>query len=252
MAKLEATKAIALRDNNLLQIQMENNMEYVKQLEDIILAGKLKSDDLKKKILKHTAVGANEYDEFEAAKLKDFVAALDKRLTDLTLLRYAFKQSLVQIRIIQSTNMMDITNTESQISLTIPLWKNQLSLAVALFNQKQSLEVKEKVQDATNEIIRKNAEMMKIQAVEVVKQNQRTVIDAETLKKSTEDLFATIEGIQKAQNEGAQKRAAAEAEVRRLESQMMTAANGLKDSYQKIVAKELRGVDTTLKLEPVA
>jgi uncharacterized protein YaaN involved in tellurite resistance len=124
--------------------------------------------------------------------------------------------------------------------MTIPLWKNQLSLAVALYNQKQSLEVSSKVANATNEIFRKNSEMMKTQAIEVAKQNQRTVIDIETLRKTTTDLLATVEGVQKAQQEGAQKRAAAEAEIAKLEKQMSQTALGVAESTQRVIAKELQ------------
>ena len=160
--------------------------------------------------------------------LEKYKNSLDKRLTDLSMLRYAFKQSLTQIRIIQRTNLMDANNTESQITMTIPLWKNQMSLAVALYNQKQSLEVSSRVADATNEIFKKNAEMMKTQAIEVARQQQRSVIDIDTLRKTTADLLATVEGVQKAQQEGAAKRAT---------------ALGVAESSKRIIAKELVGVE---------
>ena len=103
------------------------------------------------------------------------------------------------------------------------------------------MEVSSKVSNATNEIFKKNAEMMKTQAIEVAKQNQRTVIDIETLRKTTQDLLATVEGVQKAQQEGAQKRAAAEAEIAKLEKQMSQTAIGVAESAQRIISRELRG-----------
>ena len=237
--KLEATRQIAIRDNNLLQRQFENNCDYVDQLEDLILAGKLKSEELET-VISEMKGNPSEYEDYQITDIEEYKNSLDKRLSDLIMLRYAFKQSLTQIRIIQRTNIMDANNTESQIAMTIPLWKNQLSLAVALYNQKQSIDVKSKVTDATNEILKKNAEMMKIQAIEVAKQNQRTVIDIETLRKTTTELIATVEGVQKAQKEGAEKRAAAEADITKLEKQMSVAAIGVADSTNKIIAKELR------------
>ena len=238
--KLEATRQIAIRDNNLLQKQFENNCDYVDQLEDLIVAGKMKSEELE------AAIGdmktrADEYEEYQISDIEEYKNSLDKRLSDLIALRYAFKQSLTQIRIIQRTNIMHANNTESQIAMTIPLWKNQLSLAVALYDQKQAIEVSTKVTDATNEMFRKNSEMMKTQAIEVAKQSQRMAIDPETLQKTTQDLIATIEGVQKAQKEGAEKRAAAEAQIAKLEKEIHTKAIGVVASTQKVISSELRG-----------
>jgi uncharacterized protein YaaN involved in tellurite resistance len=97
-----------------------------------------------------------------------------------------------------------------------------------------------KVADATNQILTKNAEMMKTQAIEVAAQNQRSVIDIETLRKSTADILATVEGVQKANKEGAEKRANAEAELRKLEATMTQTAIGVADSTRHIISRELK------------
>lgn len=243
--KLETARQISIRDNNNLQKQFENNVDYVEQLGELIIAGKIKSQELEK-LIEDMKANSEEYDDYQISDVEEYKNSLDKRLTDLTMLRYAFKQSLTQIRIIQRTNIMNANNTEQQIAMTIPLWKNQLSFAVALYDQKQTLEISSKVADTTNEIFKKNAEMMKTQAIEVSKQNQRTVIDIETLRKTTSDLLATVEGVQKAQLEGAQKRAAAEQELFKLEKQMSQTAIGVATSTQHVIAKELRGKDKNL------
>lgn len=246
--KLEATRQIAIRDNNLLQKQFENNCDYVDQLEDLIVAGKMKSKELED-LLENMKAEAGQYDDYQITDIEEYKNSLDKRITDLIMLRYAFKQSLTQIRIIQRTNIMDANNTEAQITMTIPLWKNQMSLAVALYNQKQSIEISNKVTEATNEMFKKNAEMMKTQAIEVAKQNQRSVLDIETLRKTTQELLATVEGVQKAQQEGAQKRAAAEAELVKLEKEMSMKAIGVADSTQKVISSELQGIRSQKLLE---
>jgi uncharacterized protein YaaN involved in tellurite resistance len=97
-----------------------------------------------------------------------------------------------------------------------------------------------KVADATNEIIAKNATMLKEQAIQVAEQNQRSVIDIETLRKSTTDILATVEGVQKANREGAQRRANAEAELRKLEATMAQTAIGVADSTHHIISSELK------------
>ena len=238
--KLEATRQIAIRDNNLLEKQFENNCDYVAQLEDLILAGKMKSEELDA-LVEDMKSRSEEYEEYQISDIEEYKNSLDKRITDLIALRYAFKQSLTQIRIIQRTNIMHANNTESQIAMTIPLWKNQLSLAVALYDQKQAIEIGTKVTDATNEMFKKNAEMMKTQAIAVAKESQRMVLDVETLRVSTQKLVETVEGVQKAQKEGAQRRAAAEAEIAKLEKEMHMKAIGVAESTQRVISSELRG-----------
>ena len=239
--KLEQTRLIAIRDNNLLEKQFQNNLSYVNQLGELIIAGKMKSKELEDEISNLKEESYN-YNDYEIRKVEDFKNNLDKKITDLVMMRYSFQQSLVQINIIQQTNTQDAQNTEMQIKTTIPIWKNQMSMAVALYNQKKSIEASNLVTNKTNEILRRNSEMMKTQAIEVAKQSQRTVIDIETLEKTHKDLIATIEGVEKAQEEGRAKRAAAERRIKELERDMHSKALGIKESTERVIAKELVGI----------
>ena len=239
--KLEQTRLIAIRDNNLLEKQFQNNLSYVNQLGELIIAGKMKSKELEDEISNMKEESYN-YNDYEIRKVEDFKNNLDKKITDLVMMRYSFQQSLVQINIIQQTNTQDAQNTEMQIKTTIPIWKNQMSMAVALYNQKKSIEASNLVTNTTNEILRRNSEMMKTQAIEVTKQSQRTVIDIETLEKTHKDLIATIEGVEKAQEEGRAKRAAAERRIKELERDMHSKALGIKESTERVIAKELVGI----------
>ena len=239
--KLEQTRLIAIRDNNLLEKQFQNNLSYVGQLGELIIAGKIKSKELEDEINTMKEESYN-YNDYEIRKVEDFKNNLDKKITDLVMMRYSFQQSLVQINIIQQTNTQDAQNTEMQIKTTIPIWKNQMSMAVALYNQKKSIEASNLVTNTTNEILRRNSEMMKTQAIEVAKQSQRTVIDIETLEKTHKDLIATIEGVEKAQEEGRAKRAAAERRIKELERDMHLKALGIKESTERVIAKELVGI----------
>lgn len=239
LEKLEAGRQIAIRDNNLLEKQFENNCDYVDQLEELIIAGKIKSEELEE-LLSKMKGNPEDYETYQISDIEEYKNSLDKRIHDLTILRFAFKESLTQIRIIQRTNLMSANNTEAQIALTVPLWKNQLSLAVALYNQKNVIDMSGKVADATNEIIAKNASMLKEQAIQVAEQNQRSVIDIETLRKSTADILATVEGVQKANKIGAEKRANAEAELKKLEATMSQTAIGVAESTHHIISKELK------------
>lgn len=239
--KLEQTRLIAIRDNNLLEKQFQNNLSYVNQLGELIIAGKMKSKELEDEISTMKEESYN-YNDYEIRKVEDFKNNLDKKIIDLVMMRYSFQQSLVQINIIQQTNTQDAQNTEMQIKTTIPIWKNQMSMAVALYNQKKSIEASNLVTNTTNEILRRNSEMMKTQAIEVAKQSQRTVIDIETLEKTHKDLIATIEGVEKAQEEGRAKRAAAERRIKELERDMHVKALGIKESTERVIAKELVGI----------
>jgi toxic anion resistance family protein len=236
--KLEATRTIALRDNNLLEQQFINNKDYVNQLEQLIIAGKFKAEELEEEL---NTMRTNGSDMIEINDTNNFKEALEKRVTDLVMLHHAFKQSLYQIRIIQQTNLQDANNTESQVLMLIPFWKNQLSLTVSLYNQQQSIKAKQAVYDAINKSLVSNSEMMKIQSIEVAKQNQRTVLDAETLMKTTRDLIETIQGVQKVQEEGKKKRMNAESKIIECEKQMTQAINELTNNNERIVSRELIG-----------
>lgn len=236
--KLEATRTIALRDNNLLEQQFLNNKDYVNQLEQLIIAGKFKVEELEEEL---NTMRTNGSDMIDINDTNNFKEALEKRVTDLVMLHHAFNQSLYQIRIIQQTNLQDANNTESQILMLIPFWKNQLSLTVALYNQQQSIKAKQAVYNAINKSLVSNSEMMKTQSIEVAKQNQRTVLDAETLMKTTRDLIETIQGVQKVQEEGKKKRMNAESKIIECEKQMTQAINELTNNNERIVSRELIG-----------
>lgn len=236
--KLEATRTIALRDNNLLEQQFLNNKDYVNQLEQLIIAGKFKVEELEEEL---NTMRTNGSDMIDINDTNNFKETLEKRVTDLVMLHHAFNQSLYQIRIIQQTNLQDANNTESQILMLIPFWKNQLSLTVALYNQQQSIKAKQAVYDAINKSLVSNSEMMKTQSIEVAKQNQRTVLDAETLMKTTRDLIETIQGVQKVQEEGKKKRMNAESKIIECEKQMTQAINELTNNNERIVSRELIG-----------
>lgn len=236
--KLEKTRLRALKDNSLLEHQFQNNLDYVHQLGELIIAGKLKSKQLEDEIATMKD-NTYEHEDWQIKNIENFKDSLDKKLTDLTMMRLSFQQSLVQIKVIQQTNMQDAQNTEAQIKYTIPIWKSQLSLAVALYNQKKSLEAHAMVTNATNDILKKNSSMMKTQAIEVAKQSQRTVIDIDTLERTHRDLIDTLEGVKKAQEEGRAKRLEAERKIQALEKEMHYKSIGVQESTERVMAREL-------------
>lgn len=219
--KITATRVNSLRDNNALNVMFDNNLQYIRQIEDVIIAGKLKQDEIEQK-LNEMMANQNEYDAHQIQDVQEFHNNLDKRIHDMITLRFVMKQSLIQIRTVQYNNLTIADKAQSIIATTIPVWKNQLSIAVALYNQKANIEAHRKIADTTNTILKKNAEMLKMNSINVAKENERAVVDIETLKVTTSQLIDTVKEVKRIHEEGAINRKKAEAEIVKLEKELET------------------------------
>lgn len=217
--KIQATRLTAMKDNNALQTMFDNNVEYGKQIEELIIAGKLKLNEVNSK-LKEMTDNPQNYEVHEIQDVQEFSHNLERRLNDMVTLRYVVRQSLPQIRTVQYNNIAIADKAQSIIATTIPVWKNQLSIAVALHNQQSNIEAHRKVSETTNTIIKKNAELLKLNSTEVARENERSVVDIETLRESTQQLIDTIKEVKQIHDEGAEKRRAAEAEIMKIETEL--------------------------------
>ena len=217
--KITATRLASLRDNNALQTMFENNIAYGKQIEDLIIAGKIKSEEVKKQIEEMQA-NPSQYESHEIQDVMEFHNNLERRLNDLLMLRYVIKQSLPQIRTVQYNNIAVADKAQTIIATTIPVWKNQLSIAVALHNQQANIEAHRRVTDTTNLILQKNAEMLRQNSSMVAKENERSIIDIETLRTTTQQLIETIREVKEIHEQGAIQRKAAEDELVKIETEM--------------------------------
>jgi uncharacterized protein YaaN involved in tellurite resistance len=153
----------------------------------------------------------------EVNDMVQFTDRLDKRLHDLKLSREITIQSAPQIRLIQNTNQALIEKVQSSIMTAIPLWKNQVAIALTLIRQRSAVEAQKQVSKTTNELLLKNAELLKTNTIEVAKENERGLIDIETLKKTQENLLSTLEETLRIQEEGRVKRRLAEEELATME-----------------------------------
>lgn len=217
--KITTTRLASLRDNNALQVMFDNNVIYGKQIEDLIVAGKLKLEEVNK-TLAHMMENQDQYEPHQIQDVQEFTNNLERRLTDMLTLRYVVKQSLPQIRTVQYNNIAIADKAQSIIATTIPVWKNQLSIAVALNNQKERIEAHRRITDTTNTILRKNAEMLHQNSVDVARENERSVVDIETLRDTTRELIDTIKEVKQIHEEAAAKRKAAEEEIMKIESEL--------------------------------
>lgn len=224
--KIGAMRLLAVRDNNALQVMFDNNISYGEQIEELIIAGKLKLEEVNNKI-DEMNINADQYDSYEIHDVEMFKNNLERRLTDMLTLRYVIKQSLPQIRTVQFNNLAIADKAQSIISTTIPVWRNQLSIAVALNNQKNSIEAQRKISDTTNKILLKNAEILKNNSIYVAKESERSVVDVETLRETTVKLIDTLNEIQNIHKEASNNRKMIESDLIKIENQLETAMTSI-------------------------
>ena len=144
----------------------------------------------------------------------------DKKIHDLELTRMVAMQMAPQIRLIQNNDILMSEKIQSMLVNTIPLWKSQMVLALGVNHSKQAAEAQRQVTDMTNELLRKNAETLKLASVETAKELERGVVDVETLTTTNEMLISTIDDVMKIQNEGRAKRREAEVQLTKLENDL--------------------------------
>ncbi|WNS76106.1 toxic anion resistance protein [Bacillus sp. DTU_2020_1000418_1_SI_GHA_SEK_038] len=222
--KLERSKNILLSDVVMLEKLYENNKEYFHALNVYIAAGEIKLEELHEvtiPALKKAAEESNDQMKFqEVNDMIQFADRLDKRLYDLKLSREITIQSAPQIRLIQNTNQALVEKIQSSIMTAIPLWKNQVAIALTLIRQRHAVEAQKQVSKTTNELLLKNAEMLKTNTIETARENERGLVDIETLKKTQENLISTLEETLRIQEEGRHKRRLAEQELATMESDL--------------------------------
>ena len=222
--KLDKEKNSLLNDNLILEQLYQKNKDYYDALNIYIAAGEVKMEDIEKKLIPQSIQQAessqSQMDVQIVNDLKQFLDRLDKRTHDLRLTRQMTIQQAPQIRLIQNTNQALAEKIQSSIHTAIPLWKNQVAIALTLLRQKDAVTAQRQVSQTTNDLMRKNSEMLKISAIETAKENERGVIDIETLKQTQQDLIETLEETLKIQQEGRMKRKEAEKELAFMENDL--------------------------------
>jgi uncharacterized protein YaaN involved in tellurite resistance len=222
--KLEQSKGTLIEDNRMLETLYDKNKDYFKALNVYIAAAELKREELEKEILPSLRKKAEESgDDMVYQEVNDtmqFMDRLDKRIYDLKLSRQMTIQSAPQIRLIQNTNQALAEKIQASVLTAIPLWKNQIAIALTLLHQRKAVEAQKQVSQTTNELLLKNSQMLKSNSIETAKENERGIIDIETLKKTQENLISTIEETLSIQAEGRQKRKQAEQEMVTMEQQL--------------------------------
>ena len=223
-AGLEQARLKMMKDVALFDGLYEKNLAYFKDLQLYITAGEEKLREMQEQTLpKLRAQAAEAHDPMAVQVVADFeqsVARFEKKVHDLKLSRTIAIQTAPQIRLIQNNDKALIDRVQTAVYSTIPLWKNQLVIALGLASQRQVLDMQRAVSDTTNELLERNAALLKANTLETAAENERGVVDIATVKKVNEELIATIEESVKIQREGRAKRQAAEQELAAIEGRL--------------------------------
>ena len=242
--RLDLEKNGLLNDNLSLEQLYQRNKEFFDALSIYIAAGELKIEELQQKLIPEAMQKAQESgDQMDVQVVNDlhqFLDRLEKRNHDLKLTRQMTIQQAPQIRLIQNTNQTLAEKIQSCITTTIPLWKNQIAIAMTLLRQKDAVTAQRQVSETTNQLIQKNSEMLKISTIETARENERGIIDLETLQKTQQDLIETLEETILIQQEGRQKRRKAEYELTQMEQELRENLLVLSQK-EKRVKEEMRG-----------
>ena len=229
--KLEQAMAGLLHDVQVLEALYDHNKQFHDDLSMYIEAGKLRLEEARNKELPRLKAEAEaSADTMAAQKVRDFAEQInrfERRLHDLQLSRTITVQTAPQIRMIQSNNQTLAEKIQTSILTTIPIWKSQVVLALSLQGQQSAAKLQKDVADATNEMLRKNADLLQQSTVETAKQVERSVVDIETLREVHNKLLNTIEETLRIAQEGREKRAATERELVAMEEDMRTKLTSL-------------------------
>lgn len=224
--KLNTEKDGLLKDNQMLEQLYTKNKDYFDALNIYIAAAELKMEELKHETIPEASQKAQASgDQMDVQIVNDytqFLDRLDKRTYDLKLARQITIQQAPQIRLIQNTNQALAEKIQASINTAIPLWKNQVAIALTLLRQKDASMAQRQVSETTNDLLKKNSEMLKISTIETAKENERGIVDIETLQQTQNDLVETLEETLRIQKEGKERRQAAELEINHMENELKT------------------------------
>ena len=222
--ELEQARMAMLKDITVFDGLFEKNLEYFRDLQVYIVAGEEKLAELRDQTIPALRAEAQaKGDAMSAQVVRDFedtVNRFEKKVHDLKLSKTIAIQTAPQIRLIQNNDKVLVDKIQTAILSTIPLWKSQIVIALGLERQKNVLELQRSVTDATNELLTKNAELLRQNSVDVARESERGVVDLETLKKVNSDLITTIEETIKIQRQGREARLDAERELAGIEDQL--------------------------------
>ncbi|UCA59289.1 toxic anion resistance protein [Chryseobacterium rhizoplanae] len=223
--KVNAGIITSTKDNAVLQTIFESNVNSIKQIEDLVIAGNIRMERAAVELAQMEANPQN-FQDYQIADKRDFIARLDRRMADLKVVRVIMMQSLPQIRLVQNNNVSIAEKAQTILTTTLPVWKNQLSLAVAMYRQQQNIEIQQKVSSTTEEILRKNAERLGQNSINVARANEQTIVSIDTLRETTSMLINTLNEVKQIQKQGADNRRKLDQDLQTLEHELKANVRG--------------------------
>ena len=221
---LEKHEITLMKDISMMDKMYERNQEYLKELTMYILAGKIKIEHLRNVELPEMQAKARESglpeDAQAANDFANMIGRFEKKIHDLELTRTISIQMSPQIRMIQNNDTLMAEKIRSSIVNTIPLWKSQMVMALSLHHSEQAMKAQREVTDVTNELLTKNAQALHQGSVSIAREAERGIVDMETLKKTNQELIATLDEVRQIQDDGRARRAQAEEELGRIEGEL--------------------------------
>ena len=222
--QLERHEVTLLKDISLMDKMYEKNQEYMKELTMYIIAGKLRIEELRSvdlPELQHKAQESGLPEDAQAANdFANMIGRFEKKIHDLELTRTISLQMSPQIRMIQNNDTLMSEKIRSSIVNTIPLWKSQMVLGLSMYHSEEAMKAQREVTDVTNKLLESNAKKLHQGSVNVAKESERGIVDIETLKKTNQELIATLDEVRQIQDDGRAKRQQAEEELGRIEGQL--------------------------------
>lgn len=235
--ELDKNKALLVKDIQLLDGLYQQNKDYFDVLNLYIAAAEQKKTEIEQDVLPEMRQRVKAADDQmvvqDVADMEQFVDRLEKRIYDLKLSRQISLQSAPQIRMIQNVNQALAEKIQSSILTSIPLWKNQMAIALTLQRQQKAATAQKQVTDTTNEILLRNSEMLRQNARVTAEENERGIVDIETLKTTQDNIIQTIEETLQIQQEGREKRQQAEKDLLALESDLKARLTTAKDQRDR-------------------
>ena len=222
--QLERHEVVLLKDISLMDKMYEKNQEYMKELTMYIIAGRMRIEELRNVELPELQRKAQESglpeDAQAANDFANMIGRFEKKIHDLELTRTISLQMSPQIRMIQNNDTLMSEKIHSSIVNTIPLWKSQMVLGLSMYHSEEAMKAQREVTDVTNKLLESNAKKLHQGSVNVARESERGIVDIETLKKTNQELIATLDEVRQIQDDGRAKRQQAEEELGRIEGQL--------------------------------
>lgn len=227
--KVATSKLIAMRDNSTLQNVFDNTVEYIKQLRDLILAAKIKEDEIKgmlEDMKQNTSI-----EPYQVQDMEYVLQTLQKKINDLLIIENVMTQNLYQVRAIQMNNISIAQKSDNITNSIIPIWRSQLVISVIMNNQRKGIAIQQKFAETTNTILLKNSENLKTNSIAVAKSSEESVISTDTLQQTTRNLIEMIQEVRRIHDEGQANRLKVESTINEFGRNIESSISGMLEHH---------------------